>query len=242
MNQVIYVSGDWHLQPHCIPERCRTFLGMAAVEKAKVILLGDIFDFIPLGWKKYVENPYAFTELGHLLRGLDYEIIPGNHDPLEYWWNVWGQMIPKPIDLVRFHHPESYQLGPWYFTHGHQRSDWALHRFIAPWLTEWMVDRYPELWYHIMKRMGWLPSEQKGKALKGEQEHYSLLTLAIHNAWRRWGEQQGLSVGIGHTHKAEVSYTLNSQGGRDYLVNSGDMKLDSTYVVIRDGEAEVREA
>ncbi len=232
-----YVSGDWHLKPDEFPKKIEQFILEAKSVGAHIRLPGDIADFIPVGVQHYIGS-YAMRRLGELLQDTDYVIIPGNHDPYAHWMEGNNYLMP----LWRIWHEDFLEEGGYVFTHGHQRSDWAVLQHVAPQAVQWMVDHYPVEWYWLCRQLGWLPSTQKKRAPSAleEYEKYTLMTLAIHNAWRRYGDQTEKNIVFGHTHKAELSYCLRSTGEKLYLLNWGDMETDSTYLVIKDGVAELR--
>jgi len=228
---VILVSSDWHLRPgDDIPDFGRRFALLAQETRARPILVGDIFDVIPYGESAWHTQRGRDTVLRFLLlfpQGV--EIVSGNHDPhpflcrllADYTRRGWVQVFRR------------LRWGSWLFVHGHQRSDWALWRYIAPEVVELATELCPRAFLWLMEKLGWA-GRRRERLTPGERQRFSLLTEATHAAWLRFAERERLNVVIGHTHKLLVARWRRFDGAVAFLVDCGDIR-DGYCIQIEEG-------
>ncbi len=198
------------------------------------ILVGDFTNQFPWGESKWGPDTPVIQDLKEAMSPGDV-LVEGNHDPKELlsplFWDTPHIQIVEQYSFV-----EGGQL--WLAIHGYQRSDWALWRFIAPGLVEYMVHHFPRQWYWLCRALHWLPGQEKAKESEGESQRYALLTQGVWSAWEKFGEEQGLNIVIGHTHKAKDSETW--QGDKVLkLLDCGDIKTDGSYAVIDGQHSEI---
>lgn len=233
----ILESSDWHCGPDELTPEAREFIRLGKKIGALLIGNGDLFNFLPLGRDKY-RKAKVFKEFVEELNGYPFVYITGNHDP--FFWVVEELSGIPNIKILKG--AEILSGGRRYhFFHGHQRSEWSILQHIAPDIVEFMVDNFPRQWYWLCEKLGWLSFYQKLKAQLGgqkERNKFNAMTLAVQDAWRKYAEKREISVVIGHTHKATLSYWFDFDRKKNFLVDGGNLG-DGTFCRIDERGAEL---
>jgi len=229
---IIFESSDWHCQPDGLIPEAGELIARGKETGAMLIGCGDLLDLLPLGREKF-RHAGAVRELVSSLDGYPFYYVCGNHDP--YRWVVeLFQPFPNIKVLRRLVYRRDSRT--YYFTHGHQWAiDWALLRYVAPNIVQFMVDFCPGLWYRFCKRAGWMASEVKPRVATGQKERqqYDDFTGLIWRNGIRFAQHHGLCVVLGHTHTSGKleRFVDSSTGTIVIMVDGGDLR-DGTYVVV----------
>lgn len=220
---MIHSSSDWHCPASALIPEAKKFIVEGISKGATMVGVGDLFDFLPIGKNKF-KGCWAIEEMIDALDGYPFTYVGGNHDPPRWVKELFNKYpnirVCKSFDIE--------EGGRKYrFTHGHQRSDWWLWRHIAPGWVEFAVDHFPRLWYWICKLFKWLPGETKERLkLKPSYKESEKLTLAysvIQSAWMRYAEAEGITVVIGHTHKAYQGRRWSLEGALVGVLDGGNL-------------------
>lgn len=229
-----FVGTDAHLNPNePLPEQVKQFIHAAREKGARVVFGGDTFNLLPWGIRHWSQESSVVKELVGMLEPGD-EFIAGNHDPLPLLKDI------LPRDRFEPKRQLDHTVGErqWVYTHGHQRSDWFIWRLFAPALVEYMVEHHSGFWYWLCRKLRWLPGREKEKQPRAETQRYTMLTRGVQSAWETFGERNGFSVVIGHTHKAKMSTTWLSDVTQIGFLDAGDLR-DWSYAVVTPDEAKV---
>jgi UDP-2,3-diacylglucosamine pyrophosphatase LpxH len=187
-------TSDVHLNPG---DEIPGFLLDMFKEKARIVLCGDILNFLPYGKAKWYtpEGQKTIKGLVGILpeNGVDY--IYGNHEG-----NIgWLIEMFKPYPQVRVTRELNLYTGDavWHFEHGHRFAyDWCWLQWIADDLTQFMVKVFPRAWYWLSKKMGWMP----GAIKEGNPRKYDNVLGTIWGNALEWAQDNKSNLVIGHTH------------------------------------------
>lgn len=230
MNRALYIGADLHLQPNeHLPPPAREWLRRTGEAGAAALGLGDMVDIVPLGRRAWSPQCRSLKEVYETVRfyGIDLYLVGGNHDPPAQLYSLINACnLAYDIKVRVLTH---YDAPPWLAYHGHERSDWAIWRYFAPSLTDYMTRVHPRFWYWLCKKLNWLPGAYK--ATHGETERYTAMTAGIHAAWTIEADKRQRCIAVGHTHKAMVTRWYSQEGTPRFLLDSGDLR-DSSFGII----------
>ena len=243
----VFISSDWHSKPDKLPDSVRQWIRLGKKFNAKLIANGDALDLIVLGTEAFKGCP-AIKQLEQELDGYPLEMREGNHDPER----MLREVVKIPfVRIIRGIDPR-YDLDCcgiwWHIEHGYTRAlDWSIIGKFSPAVAAFMVKRFPQQWYWLMKKLGALASDYDTKAVirksvtpgggnritvssvtSNERRRYDKLVGTIHSAWVEYAEKNETNCVIGHTHKA---MQMRSWKGVDsvQVLDAGNLK-DGSYV------------
>lgn len=236
----IWASSDWHCDYEKLKQSVVEWIELGKEGKHRLIGVGDLFDILPWGKKKW-QQALSIGQLAALLDSYPFDYVAGNHDPF-----VIMKELTAPYPNITVHKRLKLEEGGrrYFFSHGHRWAiDWGFLglRRVAPWIVEKMVDIAPGFWYRFCRRQGWLASHPSPGTSKGkEKERITRLTRIIWAGASDHALKEDCCVVLGHTHtSARREHGVDEETGfRAYMVDDGDLP-DGTFVEIKD-KAELR--
>lgn len=211
------------------------FLAWAARNDYDVCINGDGFEIAQASFTRIARDvPEVFQALKTMTaRGRNVYYVVGNHDiALEHFLNDWGGFKVAPFLNVR---SGAMRIR---VEHGHLYDPFfvrnpELYEFLT-WLGGFALKASPsvyKLWIAFERLKSRLTPKRRGSENGIVGEHGNFVEAA-----RELVERGFDSVVFGHTHHAGQ---VDLGEGRTYL-NSGSWLMDTTYVSIVDGKAELR--
>ena len=194
----ILLSADWHNPPDGLRDYALKFLALPADAR---YALGDTLDFYVNYWWDYFDSlTIREMKISQLF------LVPGNHDPLSQLRKLLGDKVLG----------WEVRLGVYHLSHGHRWSDWALWRYLTPFLLKVAPSIY-------IKFAG------KPSHLKNNKEAYDRM---VHFMWSNALRQsKGRYIPIfGHSH----ADAFLADDRRPLMVNIGSLRDDGTYLVIEE--------
>ena len=145
----LYAISDLHLNPG------DEFPMLNLADDDTLVINGDLLNILPLGFKAW-DTQLGFYTLSSIAAHTpsDSIVIAGNHEGRLAWVHQLFYTFRK-FTIAR-----SYEVGPYYFEHGHKRMpDWWFLRHIADDITEWATSNplFRSCWFEFCKRRGWMP-------------------------------------------------------------------------------------
>ncbi len=194
---MIFVTSDIHLNPgDKLPGFLIALFQEAEETGARVIINGDLFNFLPYGIKKWhEEGDYTIDQFLLHLPKQGCDVIYGNHEGRYEWLRDEFAHCPE----IRVAKELNIFIGDktWHFEHGHRFAlEWSWLQWIADDITQFMIRFFPKQWYWICKKLGWMPSQYKG--IKPAQ--YDKMAWTVWRNGLNWAVKNKQNLVIGHTH------------------------------------------
>lgn len=235
----MYIVSDAHLGCGAESEKAEqelcALLDRALDEKARVVLLGDIFDF----WFSYKETvPRGYMRLlGKLAalrdHGLKVDYWTGNHD-------MWVfDYLERKLGVTMHEEPEMMEIDGkrWLLGHGDglnpaDKEYLLLRKFFRSGVCQWLFTLLPSsLTFAIARK--WSGSSRSNHKEKDPKE-----CSAVADYCQRRSELEEIDYCVfGHTHHAEEK--ILGESGCKY-VNTGEWGRTRTYAIYKDGELTLR--
>lgn len=189
----VFAISDIHLDPGNRWTRDLTHLD-------KLVIVGDAFNVLPYGWKRWQEEDARATVRSLLsLIPKDSVFVFGNHDGRLSWLKTLVAPFPavRQLDL-------EIQGRRFRFMHGHQFTYWRILAPIADEFVETLVgcSLTRKAWYDFSKSKGWMATGMP----PGNPKYAAMLITA----WG-WAMKEALdkktNLVMGHTHTRWFSWT-----------------------------------
>ena len=209
-HSAIVEAGDSHEKPEELSEHLGKFMDYAIKHQSMPILNGDTLQPNPYGIEAFIDSP-CVKQMERRANGYTFYFNEGNHDTKSQLERIF-KGIPNFVVSRKI------VIDDWYgdklvFRHGHGWSPtWFGLRYFAPSFIEFMCDSFPQQWYALSKRFGWMPSHVVNS------ERYHSEVLSVWGMALRYSQQENCKTIVAHTHM--VGGTMAYLDGRfwDYII------------------------